>query len=176
VLATVLLTVGVAACETEAVGGPDEVAPGSLTATINGTPWRANAPVGYGSDVGQTSPTGAQVLVVGGEVSNTGGPARLILLRLNDFTGPGTYALGTRAANQLTGPSFAVLQLSVGPQPIAAYETVSGPTAGTVTVTTWDAQTRRIAGTFAFSARASTPDSVVSIADGQFEGRLGVSQ
>jgi len=176
VLAAVLLGVGVTACETEAVGGPEPTVPGSLSATINDAPWRANAPVGYGNDVGQVSPTGREVLVVGGELSITGASARIIVLRLNNFSGLGTYTLGTRAVDPRTGPSFAVLQLNQGPNPIAAYETVTGPAAGTVTVTAWDPQTRRIGGTFGFTARASTPDSLVSIADGQFEGRLGVSQ
>jgi hypothetical protein len=171
VLAAVLLGVGVTACETEGVGGPEPTVPGSLSATINDAPWRANAPVGYGNDVGQISPTGREVLVVGGELSTIGASARIIALRLNNFSGLGTYTLGTRAADPRTGPSFAVLQLSRGRKPIAAYETVSGPAAGTVTVTTWDPADAAHRGTVRPSPRGrARRTAVVSIADGSSRG------
>jgi hypothetical protein len=179
VLAAVLLCTGVAACETEAVGGPTSTLPTSFTATVDGAPWTANANVGLGTAIGQVSASGQEVLVLGADISNAT-QARQITLRLNAFNGVGTYALGTGAtgAAERTGPSYAFLTLFVPTQqrPVAEYETATGANAGTATVTSWDAATRRIAGTFSFTGQASTPDSLVRITAGQFEGRLSVAQ
>jgi len=176
VLTAVLLSAGVAACETEAVGGPTSALPTSFTATVDGAPWVANADLGLGAAIGQIlDAAGQQVVVAGADVANNT-QARRIVLRLNAFNGVGTYTLGTAGTgtDERTGPSYANLAVFVRTQqaPLAAYATVSGANAGTATVTSWDATTRRIAGTFSFTGRASTPDSLARITAGQFEGRL----
>lgn len=179
VLAAVLLCTGAAACETEAVGGgPDQSNPGTFAATVDGLPWQRNANVGLGSAVAVLSPSLRQARIVAGEIATDGSRARIIGLRLNDFTGPGTYALGLAGIGsaELTGPSYAFLDVVLpSGQTLASYETGTGANVGTVTVTEWDAAARRIAGTFAFTAQAGTADSVVRVTAGQFAGQTVVS-
>lgn len=178
VTALAVLTLGVAAaCETEGTTSP-LAATNRMEATVDGVAWTANLDVGLGRSIGVFA-GGAQqqVELRAGNTSSTptGNLGRVLLLRIQNFQGPGTYVFGTPDAGPTAGPSFAVLLLYVPTRqaPIAEYATVTAPAgSGTVVVTAWDSTTRRIAGTFAFRGVAGTPDSVTVVSGGSFDGAL----
>ena len=178
VTALAVLTLGVAAaCETEGATSPIAET-NRVEATVDGAAWTTNADAGFGRSVGVlVSGTPQQVELRSGNVttSASGELARVLVMRIQDFQGVGTYTFGTPDDRPTAGPSYALLLLFVPTRqaPIAEYATTTGAVgAGSVVVTAWDAATQRIAGTFSFRGVAGTPDSVTVVSGGSFEGTL----
>ena len=147
-----------------------------VTASVNGSPWEANYEVPL--VIGDVYPARDRAEVVGLEISPSFA-GRQVTLTIEDFDGPGTYALGARS----TGGSWGWYVTSPDVRAEGAvrmttdrhYET--GASGGTVIVTSYDASTGRIAGTFSFTAaNVDDANDVVTVANGSFKGRLYIDR
>jgi hypothetical protein len=118
-----------------------------MTATIDGQPWSASTATGMVAAL-QFAPASGGYIILGTETTAAGGVGSSMSFTINNITGPGTYPLGVDAVSVYGG--FAGFTAANG----AVWFTPMSGAAGTITITTLT--TTRIAGTFAFSATAST--------------------
>lgn len=135
-------------------GGGD----GPMSAVINGEAWVAGDALALAQPVPNTP---GAFIVNGTEAFVAGGPLRTISLSLYNVAGPGTYPFGV---NLMVPGGNAILANTT-----SGWGTPLSGAAGTITITALDAS--RIAGTFAFTADATTGSATgqVVVTDGEFD-------
>jgi len=128
--------------------GDDEEPGGSsrMTATIDGRAWTAATTPGLVTAL-QFSPVTGGYIITGAEQTSTGTIGTSLVLTINNISGPGSYPLGVDGVSVYGG--FASVTGTSG-----AWTTPISGEAGTITISALTAT--RIAGTFAFTARASS--------------------
>lgn len=162
----------VAACD----GSTDPDSDAHVTAAIDGSGWRANYQVNQA--VGDISPAGDRVEIVGLEITGVAG--RQITIGIGNFAGVGTYAIGTTASGRwalyLQSPDVFADPEVRAEQDVLYFS--SRADAGTIAVTSWDAATGRIAGTFSFEATVGgqAQSTAVRVTNGSFAGRLAPAE
>lgn len=137
---------------------------GSFSATIDGQAWVAQSPYINPGGMSQQSP--GHFPAYGARLDG-GNTLTGITLNLTFITGPGTYPLGTAGA-----VAGGIASLNVGS---AVWQTPLTGDAGTVTISSIG--NGRVAGTFAFTARAvaSGATGTKQVTNGQFNVALGSS-
>jgi hypothetical protein len=137
-----------------------------FTAKTNSAAWSA------GSFTASTSDNGNQLDIVGSQVTDT--LQISILLHLNGFRGSGTYPLADQAGGPHALVEYARLPLTTGDNGL--YVTSASAT-GEAIVTSYNAHTGYVVGTFHFSTTPSgtpgpdVPDTV-GVTQGQFTGAI----
>jgi hypothetical protein len=166
ILASGLVLLG-AACSKDATDPGAATATPHVTASVAGTDWKANYLVEVA--IGDLYGSENRVEVVGLEISPSYA-GRQISLRLSNFTGVGTYALGPQSSGTW---GFYVTSSDVRTHTDEVTYTTQRTDAGTVTVTSFDATSGHIAGTFTVEvASDNDPTSSIRIANGSFDGHL----
>lgn len=145
----VTLTVGAPTVALGTINASPQPAAGTMAFLINGA--------SYSASTTTVSVSAGGVLRIEGLSPNGQTPTKIVL-SAGSFTGVGTYTLGGAAAN-----NFGQLIPLASSQNI--YQTSTTAPGGTLTISTYNASSRIVAGTFSFTT--ATP-AVVAVTSGQF--------
>jgi hypothetical protein len=135
-----------------------------MSARINGQAWSAGTAAGMVAAL-QFAPKSGGYIILGTEQSTTGVGAS-ITITINNISGPGTYPLGVDAVTVYGG--FAGFTAAGG----GTWLTPISGAAGMITITALT--TTRIAGTFSFTANASSGGATGTrvVTNGEFDAPM----
>lgn len=147
----------VAACDGEPTGLEEDAA---MSASINGTEWAANFQIQLA--VGDYYPARDELQITGLKVYPDSSTQQITVI-INDYSGPGTYAIGGEGS---PGGAFYVERAS--PADNSVFYHSGDDHTGSVIIASMDAENRWVTGSFHF--RAARDNGEVNVTDGSFRG------
>lgn len=162
-----LSALSLGACSSDSTAPVDG---GVLEFALDGHLYHATV-FGIPIEVGQISTDGKLCFISAFSSENTPTSA-IVGVQIYNFHGAGSYTIGTVTSDDARGS--VIVSYDVAGQKVNLYSTIT-PAQGRIDVTSYDAQRRTIAGTFAFDAAIQMGDGnpTIRVTNGTFRGTLG---